>query len=71
MSAPSGSRRGIAGSVSRCPDFVRERCVACLRASIQTNDHTKRNEGADLVVTRMRKNIDLAARTSVLMREPE
>jgi len=71
MSVPLGSRREIAGSFPSCPDFVRERCGACPRASTQTNDHTKRNEGAYLAVTRMRRNIDLAARTSVLMREPK
>ena len=39
MSASSGSRRGTAaGCFSRCPDFVRELCAACLRASMQTKD---------------------------------
>jgi hypothetical protein len=68
MSAPSNSRRETAGSVSSCPDFLRERCVACLRAIIQTKDQTKGqtkgNESSpDLVVMKMRRNIDLAAKT--------
>jgi len=64
MSAPSNSRRETAGSVSRCPDFLRERCVACLRAIIQTKDQTNGNESSpDLVVMKMRRNIDLAAKT--------
>ena len=73
MSASSGSRRETAaGSFSGCPDFVRERCVACLRATIQTKDQAKDNEGSlETVATHMRRNIDLAARTSALVRESE
>jgi len=65
MSALLGPRREIAGSFPSCPDFVRKRCGACLRASIQTKDETTDS------ATRMRRNVDLAARTSVPMREPE
>jgi len=50
--------------LSKCLDFMRERCAACPQASIQSDDGS-----SDLVVTRMRRNIDLAARTSVLLRE--
>ena len=40
MSALSGSRRETAaGSVSRCPDFLRERCAACPRAYIRTKEN--------------------------------
>ena len=69
MSAPSDSRRGTAaGSVSRCPDFVRERCAACPRACIQT----KENAGVlNSVTARKRRNINWTAKTSAPFRKPE
>jgi hypothetical protein len=45
---------------------MRDACVACPRACIQTNVGT-----SNVVVTRMRRNIDLASATSIPLREVE
>lgn len=67
MSEPRGSRREtVAGSVPKVSDFMRDACVACPRACIQTNVGT-----SNVVVTRMRRNIDLASATSIPLREVE
>ena len=71
MTVPLGFRRATAGSFS----IVRiswTNGAPHVRAHIQTKDQANGNEGSlNPIVARMRRKFDLAARASVLMREPE
>ncbi len=72
MSAPSGSRRKTAaGSFSSCPDFVRELCAACLHANIANEGPSEGQGSLETVAMHMRRNIDLAARTSAPVRRAQ
>lgn len=68
MNASSCSRREILAGNSGCPNFVRGRCLACLRAAIQTDD----NESSPGPVAKdVRRNIDWAAKTAARLQKSD